>query len=66
MWTVTGSVHDIGGPNAELGAVFIALATPNEVIIEEFNFGQPREKVIDRAVVKSLEILRKEILKNVP
>ena len=54
-----------GDSNAELGSVFIALATPNEVIIEEFNFGQPREKVIDRAVVKSLEILRKEILKNV-
>lgn len=55
-----------GDSNAELGTVFIALATPNEVIIEEFNFGQPREKVIDRAVIKSLEILRKEILKNVP
>jgi nicotinamide-nucleotide amidase len=54
-----------GDSNSELGTVFIALATPNEVIIEEFNFGQPREKVIDRAVIKSLEILRKEILKNV-
>jgi nicotinamide-nucleotide amidase len=54
-----------GDSDAEVGAVFIALATPNEVIIEEFNFGQPREKVIDRASVKSLEMLRKEILKNV-
>jgi nicotinamide-nucleotide amidase len=54
-----------GDSNAEIGTVFIALATPKEVIIEEFNFGQPREKVIDRAVIKSLEILRKEILKNV-
>lgn len=54
-----------GDSNAELGTVFIALATPNEVIVEEFNFGQSREKVIDRAVIKSLEILRKEILKNV-
>lgn len=53
-----------GDTNAEVGSVFIALATPNEVIIEEFNFGQPREKVIDRAVIKSLEILQKEILKN--
>ncbi len=50
---------------AELGVVFIALATPNEVIVEEFSFGQPREKVIDRAVNKSFEILQKEILKNV-
>lgn len=54
-----------GDSKAELGTVFIALATPNEVIVEEFNFGQPREKVIDRAVNKSMEILRKEILKNV-
>lgn len=54
-----------GDSKAELGTVFIALATPNEVLIEEFNFGQPREKVIDRTVMKSLEMLRKEILKNV-
>jgi nicotinamide-nucleotide amidase len=53
-----------GEANAEVGTVFIALATPKEVIVEEFNFGQPREKVIDRAVVKSLEMLQKEILKK--
>jgi nicotinamide-nucleotide amidase len=54
-----------GDSDAEIGAVFIALATPNGVITEEFNFGQPREKVIDRATIKSLEILQKEILKIV-
>jgi nicotinamide-nucleotide amidase len=54
-----------GDANAEIGTVFIALATPEDVIVEEFNFGQPREKVIDRAVIKSLEMLQKEILKNV-
>jgi nicotinamide-nucleotide amidase len=54
-----------GDADAELGTVCIALATPNGVIVEEFNFGQPREKVIDRAVIKSLELLQKEILKNV-
>jgi len=54
-----------GDSDAEIGTVFIALATPNEVIVEEFNFGQPREKVVDRATVKSLEILQKEILKFV-
>ncbi|WDF58727.1 competence/damage-inducible protein A [Flavobacterium sp. KACC 22758] len=54
-----------GDSEAEIGTVFIALATPNGVITEEFNFGQPREKVIDRATVKSLEILQKEILKIV-
>ena len=55
-----------GDADAEVGIVCIALATPNGVIVEEFNFGQPREKVIDRAVIKSLEMLQKEILKNVP
>ena len=57
------------GPNkgeskAELGTVFIALATPTGVFAQEFTFGQPREKVIDRAVNKAFEILLKEILKN--
>ena len=54
-----------GDANAEIGTVFIAIATPETVFVEEFNFGQPREKVIDRAVNKSFELLRKEILKNV-
>jgi nicotinamide-nucleotide amidase len=49
---------------ADLGVVYIALATPTEVIIETYNFGQPREKVIDRTAVKGLEMLQKEILKN--
>ena len=57
------------GPNkgdsaAEIGTVFIAIATPNGVFSEEFNFGQPREKVIDRAVSKALELIYKEILKK--
>ena len=53
-----------GDSEAEIGTVFIAIATPKEVIVEEFNFGQPREKVIDRAVNKAFEMIRKEILKN--
>lgn len=54
-----------GESDADVGTVFIALATPNEVVVEMFNFGQPREKVIDRTVNKSFELLQKEILKNV-
>ena len=53
-----------GDSKAEIGTVFIALATPQDVVIQEFNFGQPRDKVIDRAVNKSLEMVQKEILKN--
>ncbi|NHM03930.1 CinA family nicotinamide mononucleotide deamidase-related protein [Flavobacterium celericrescens] len=53
-----------GDADAELGAVFIAIASPNDVFVEEFNFGQPREKVIDRAVSKALELIYKEFLKK--
>lgn len=53
-----------GDEVAELGTVFIGIATPREVFVEEFNFGQPREKVIDRAVSKGLELIYKEILKK--
>jgi nicotinamide-nucleotide amidase len=49
---------------ADLGIVYVAIATPNAVFVEEFNFGQPREKVIDRAVSKALELIYKEILKK--
>jgi competence/damage-inducible protein CinA-like protein len=48
----------------EVGVVFIALATNDGVTSQKFNFGQPREKVIDRAVNKSLEILQAAVLKN--
>ncbi len=53
-----------GDEDAELGTVFIGIATPNDVFVEEFNFGQPREKVIDKAVSKALELIYKEILKK--
>ena len=58
-----GPTKDI--TNEEIGTVFIALATPENIFVEKFNFGQPREKVIDRTVNKSFEMLQKEILKNV-
>ncbi len=50
--------------DTSVGIVFIGIATPKEVFVHEFNFGQPREKVIQRTSVKALELLRKEILKN--
>jgi nicotinamide-nucleotide amidase len=63
---VTGNAGPTKDANSEeIGTVFIALATPERVIVEKFNFGQPREKVIDRTVNKSFELLLKEILKNV-
>ncbi len=53
-----------GEANAEVGTVFIALATKQGVISEEFMFGQPRERVVNKAISKALEMLQKEILKN--
>lgn len=62
---VTGNAGPtLGESDADLGIVYIALATPNEVFVEKFDFGQPREKVIDRAKFKALEMLMKEISKK--
>lgn len=47
-----------------IGVVFIAVRSPNGVICREFNFGQPREKVIEKAASKAMEMLHEEILKN--
>jgi len=45
-----------------LGAVFIAIVSDNKQVVESFNFGQPREKVIHKTVNKALELLQKEII----
>ncbi len=47
----------------QAGVVFIAVATPYRTIVEKFNFGQPREKVIDRAVVKGLEMVQQQVVR---
>ena len=63
--STTGNAGPLkGDSNAEVGTVFIGIAIKNHVFVEEFNFGQPREKVIDRAVNKALEMVYKEILKK--
>lgn len=51
-----------GSSNAAIGTVIIAIATPKRVYSEQFNFGQPREKVITRATHKAMQMLYKEIL----
>lgn len=56
-----GPTTDINSNN--VGDVYIALATKNKVEVHEFNFGQPREKVINRTVTKALELVSKNILK---
>lgn len=49
--------------NKEVGSVCIALVTDEKELVEEFNFGKPRGRVIDKTVNKSLEMLQQEILK---
>ena len=45
-----------------VGVVFISILTPDGITTKEFNFGQPRQKVIERASVKALELLRIALL----
>lgn len=53
-----------GEADVEIGTVFIAIATKDGVFSEEFNFGNHRTKVINRATNKAFEMLEKEILKK--
>lgn len=53
-----------GDSDAEVGTVWIAIASDEGVRAEVFNFGNHREKVIMRATNKAFEMLQKEILKK--
>ncbi|MGM0636032.1 MAG: competence/damage-inducible protein A [Bacteroidota bacterium] len=51
-----------GDSEAEIGTVFISLATPNQMRSFCFNFGKERESVTQRAVNKSMEIILEELI----
>ncbi len=53
-----------GESDAEVGTVFIAIATKDRVISKSFMLGSARKRVIVKGVNKALEMLEKEILKN--
>ena len=53
-----------GDSDAEVGTVWIAIATKDEVYSDVFNFGNHREKVIMKATNKAFEMLQKEIAIN--
>ncbi len=55
-----------GDSNAEIGTVFIGIASPLGVTSHQFNFGNHREKVIGKSVNKALELLQENILKAKP
>ncbi|MCM4154527.1 competence/damage-inducible protein A [Gramella sp. AN32] len=51
-----------GDSDAEIGTVFIGIATPEGVTAHKFMFGNHRDKVIGKSVNKALELLQKSIL----
>ncbi|MFD2823267.1 competence/damage-inducible protein A [Lacinutrix iliipiscaria] len=53
-----------GDADADVGTVFIAIATKSSVYSEQFALGNHRTKVVNKAVNKAFEMLQKEILKN--
>ncbi|SDB46857.1 nicotinamide-nucleotide amidase [Flavobacteriaceae bacterium MAR_2010_188] len=53
-----------GDSDAEVGTVYIAIASESGVFSEKFIFGNQREKVIGKSVNKALEMLQKEIFKK--
>ncbi len=62
---VTGNAGPTTDNNDKsVGVVYIAIANNEGVDVQEFNFGQPREKVINRTVTKALELLQKNIMKK--
>lgn len=52
-----------GDSNADVGTVFIAIASPNGVFAEKFMMGNHRERIVQKTVNKAFELLQKEILK---
>ncbi len=53
-----------GDSDAEIGTVFIGIATPKRVYSEKFNLGNHRVRVVQKAVNKAMEMLLREISKN--
>ena len=53
-----------GDSDAEVGTVWIAIATKERVLSEQFLFGKHRQRVVGKAVNKALEMVYKEVLLN--
>lgn len=52
-----------GDSDAEVGTVYIAIATPNGVFVYKFMMGKHRNRIVQKSVNKAFELLQKEILK---
>jgi nicotinamide-nucleotide amidase len=55
-----------GDSDANVGTVYIGIATENESFALKFMMGNHRERVIQKTVNKSFELLQKELLKKQP
>ena len=52
-----------GDSKADVGTVFIAIDGPKSQIVQKFQMGSTRERVVEKSVNKAFELLQKEILK---
>jgi nicotinamide-nucleotide amidase len=52
-----------GDSDAEVGTVYIAIASPKGVFSEKFMMGNHRERIVQKTVNKAFELLQKELLK---
>ncbi len=60
--STTGNAGPIKGESdAEVGTVYIGLATPEKTYSKKFLFGNHRDQVVNKAVYKAFEMLLKEI-----
>lgn len=53
-----------GDSDAEVGTVYIGIATPTGTYSKKYMFGEPREKVVKSAVNKALELLYAELIEK--
>jgi len=53
-----------GDADAAVGTAIIAIASPRGVKSYKYDFGQPREKVVNKAINEGINLLIKEIEKN--
>ena len=53
-----------GDSESEIGTVCIAIATPDSVFSQQFNFGKQRLRVVQKAVTMSFTLFQKEIFKK--
>lgn len=53
-----------GDSDAEVGTVYIAIASKDGVEAHQFSMGNHRERVVNKTVNKALELLQKEFFKN--